>query len=465
MSVARARVTGAEARYVYEAFEEMAHEYDFNALRTGIEAGCFSGRSARLPVDMSMFSYREEPASIDGVSWTLPYSDKAFREVIERTEATAICLFQEDAVSVSVSPKDEGFSINWQWPETISADFKLQLMKRTRQLDRIGTPFEIKVSLNVVLNPFLADAATGQSTPLIHVNSSRKAVQIVRKLMQLIDRDPALIGGGWSDYAGAAEFSEFRKWVTRTCQRVNYRGWFHYREDFDPFERPRSMPKGGMHYPLLELTQTRMTGKGVNAHLACVHEEKETYIEIMTGFGSDMLKCWTDSFPDLEWQVWPGDPALRWRGKSTPVRFDLSKPDPPGMFKTTLDRKIEGFLDGDTLVLAAYHSILNVNDCLKVFPIDEYLGWRSQGYTDAEREVLLKIRFIEKIWKDVERRYGTSWKKLKFWYAIYDSLAEKVPANYPNLLKRPLVPFQAGSRSLEATVVIGDRYQFGVTGA
>lgn len=288
-------------------------------------------------------------------------------------------------------------------------------MFRSRELFGMKDAWQINWKFDGVrFSPISFDPKNPDSpyTGQYFASSPDDAYEACQKLMSLIEAPPAYLNGEVS-FRGPNVIESFL--AAQADLNHRHRTWTlrmscAYKNGFDPFLRPERVPETGLHYPLAMMGRGQ---NGVEFQLDMVHSPEGSYIELLTGYGMDNLRRWTEMFPGLDWEYWPGAAEQRWTGDPTPVPLPLITPVNPLSIKTELEYAFQFFVHERVLTIILDPGFNMVRAQFRPTAINQERG--RQGYTPFEVAHLEYIDQIEARFEEICARVP-EWDTVRFWW-------------------------------------------------
>lgn len=413
MTFARANVTSDQARATYCTSRD---EYGAMDLIKDPEDRWPLFRrfySSPLPANLNAWTFEKELEF--HLTWRLPYSDSLFQEAISQGDAYAIHLF--DLVSSRTGQRKihQGRQIFGGGYSLTTLQESIKRMKMRRKLLGRANQWEINWKFNAVsFAPVMIDLDDPQSVYTVEyfAKDDSDAYESCKKLMTMVEAPPTYVTGEL-EFSGLNAIESFMAAVPDLNRQ--HRAWtWHtfsaYKNGFDPFARPDHVPETGLHYPLA------MKGRGQNGvefQLDMVHTPEGSYLELLTGYGQDNLRRWTEMFPGLDWEYWPGAPEARWTGDPTPVPLPQVTPVNPLSIKTELEYAFDFFVHERVLTILLARKDLGYGP--RFAPTERNLERQRTGYTPHEIRHWEYIDQIESRFDEICARVP-EWDTVRFWW-------------------------------------------------
>ncbi len=389
------------------AFDEFKDSEDRSAI-------CRRIYSSPLPSDLSAWRFDEDVELYS--EWRVPYSDAVFREWMAKGDVSAVHLYDIETANTGTYSTGHGNQIcggGGLGLMTLQESLNRKLVRRTllgkEDCWQINWKFD-----SLWFTPCTIDLDDPQSvyTGNYYAKDVDDAFATCKKLMTVTEAPPAYVTGEL-EFTGPNAIESFLAAVpdlNRQHRNWTLRTFSAYKDGFDPFARPEHVPETGLHYSVA------MKGRGVNGvefQLDMVHTPEGSYLEVLTGYGMDNLRRWTELFPGLEWEYWPGASEERWTGDPTPVPLPQITPVNPLSIKTELEYKFHFFVHERVLTIIIDPGLNTIRP--QFSPTAANQERQRQGYTPHEIFHLVYIDSIEARFDEICTRVP-EWDSIRFWW-------------------------------------------------
>ena len=407
-----------EAREVYRAILDLSDVTDFAGavMRSSGYGVLMSSTTGRLPSDFSFWRFDRSESPIF-LSAGFPFSKPTLRRELERSgkrvSVSHWCDF--NTFTVSFDRRGTGFQVQAGFSGDFTLQDTLRFMRKVSQLSvwnrTISVNWRYEGSLFL---PCYIDVETGESVDSrFQCSNEHSAIECFEILRTLCDSPPRSIGR--SEEVSPALYTQLRDKLDSESSEWLYMIYGTYADGVDPFRRPASVPPEGLQFPISKkIARFDTTSQRTDIQMTCVHLPDGSYIEFLSAFGPDTLREWTERFPNLKWEFWPGAESERWDGDPTPVEWPDIQPAPPLMYRTQMDYETPCFIDQRILTLFIDSGVI---------PTESH-KWTSGAlrmereaakYTREELAHLSKIDMIETKFEEIAARY-TDWDNIRFWW-------------------------------------------------
>ena len=413
MTFARATVTSHQARAAYRIAQDENGAIDLIDDPQDRSPTFRQFFSSPLPSNLSAWRFDDDVEF--HLTWRLPYSDTLFQAAILQGDAYAIHLFDVTTAHTGTRSTYRGNQVMGGGHGLMTLQNSLERKFTRRRLLGKEDCWQINWKFDSLwFTPCTIDLDDPQSvyTGNYFAKDVDDAFATCKKLMTVTEAPPAYVTGEL-EFTGPNAIESFLAAVpdlNRQHRNWTLRTFSAYKDGFDPFARPEHVPETGLHYSVA------MKGRGVNGvefQLDMVHTPEGSYLEVLTGYGMDNLRRWTELFPGLEWEYWPGASEERWTGDPTPVPLPQITPVNPLSIKTELEYKFHFFVHERVLTIIIDPGLNTIRP--QFSPTAANQERQRQGYTPHEIFHLGDIDSIEARFDEICTRVP-EWDSIRFWW-------------------------------------------------